>query len=89
MSASIVCKNGIGPGALFETDRILDQFAPIPPPLTDNHRTSVEWSIIDSKLSCMSNKKHEIGIAFGLNPGRTEFERTGDANMNQPFETAS
>ena len=37
----------------------------------------------------MSNKKQEIGIAFGCSPGNTEFDKTGDANMNQPFETAS
>ncbi len=89
MSASIVCKNGIGPGALFDTERTLDQLAPIPPPLTDNHRTSVEWSIIDSKLSCMSKRKHDIGIAFGLMPGNTEFDNTGEANINQPFDTPS
>ena len=65
MSASIVCKNGIGPGALSDTERTLDQLAPIPPPFTDSHLTSVEWSMIDSKLSPTSKRKQLIGIAFG------------------------
>ena len=87
MSASTVCRNGIGPGALLEMARMSLQCPPTPPPLTDNHRNSAEWSISPSSESGTYAKKQEIGSAFAFWPGRGAFDNTGDANMNHPLET--
>ena len=51
MSASTVCKKGIGPGAISDTERTSDQCPPTPPPLTDNHLNSEVWSIRPSSVS--------------------------------------
>ena len=84
-----MCKNGIGPGAISDTERTEDQCPPTPPPLTDNHRNSAEWSIRPSKLSGTYARKHEIGNAFTFSFGNGALDKTGDANMNQPLLAAS
>ena len=87
MSASTVCKKGIGPGALSETVRTSDQWPPTPPPIIDNQRNSAVWLIRPSIESGTYVRKHEIGRPRSLWPSAGALERTGDANINHLFET--
>ena len=80
-----MCKNGIGPGAISDTERTEDQCPPTPPPFTDNHLNSAEWSIRPSKLSGTYARKQEIGNALTFSFGNGALDKTGDANINQPL----
>ena len=89
MSLSTVCKNGIGPGAMSDTERMSDQCPPTPPPLTDNHLNSDVWSMSPCNESSTYVKKQLIGNALTLSPGKGAFESIGLLNINQPLLTAS
>ena len=79
--------NGIGPGALSLTARMSLQCPPTPPPLTESHRSSAEWSISPSNESGTYVRKQEIGRARVFSFGIGALDNTGDAYINHPSET--
>ena len=86
MSASTVCKNGIGPGAISDTERTALQCPPTPPPLTANQRSSDVWSINPSNVSGTYDKKQDMGSALTFCLGKGAFDNTGDEYINHPFD---